>query len=170
MSSDEQSSQTSHFGQGKLPGEHPYGDLGQIIFFFVFLIVWILDSFVFKLSTVLTATIPFAIRLLGAALFFGLSLYLYRASHHIVDEARESDRKLIQSGPFAKVRHPLYLSALLLYLAFIVATLSLVSFGLWLFIFLFYNFIAAYEENKLLDIFGQDYSDYMKRASRWFPF
>lgn len=170
MSSEKKNSHDRHFGQSKLPGEHPYGDLGQIVFLALFLIVWGLDSFVFKFSTILTATIPLAVRLSGTALFLGLSFYLYRSSHHIVDEARRSERKLIQNGPFAKVRHPLYLSIVLLYLVFISATLSLAAFGLWLVIFLFYNFIAAYEEKHLLLIFGEEYSRYKNKVSRWLPF
>jgi len=169
MSQDNPSSEKHHFGQSKLPGEHPYGDLGQIVFILLFLIVWVLDSFVLKFSTVLAAYIPFAVRLILALMFFGISVYLYRSSHHVVSKARESDRQLLQTGPFSKVRHPLYLSLLLLYLAFIISTLSLVSFVLWIFIFMFYNFIAAYEEKQLLDIFGQDYEDYKKKVPRWFP-
>lgn len=169
MSQDNLHSEKHSFGQSKLPGEHPYGDLGQIVFIALFLIIWVLDSFVFKFSTVLTGYIPLAVRLIVAAIFFGISLYLFRASHHVVSEARESERKLLQTGPFSKVRHPLYLSILVLYLAFITATLSLVSFVLWIFIFIFYNFIAAYEEKQLLDIFGKDYAEYKKKVPRWIP-
>ncbi len=167
MSSENHNSKQHHFGQGKLPGEHPYGDLGQIVFIFIFLIVWVLDSFVFKFSTVLAVYIPLAVRLILAALLFGISFYLFRASHHVVSEARESERKLLHTGPFSKVRHPLYLSVLVLYLAFIVATLSLASFVLWIFIFVFYNFIAAYEEKQLLVVFEQDYAEYIKKVPRW---
>ncbi len=169
MSLDNPNSGTHHFGQSKLPGEYPYGDLGQIIFIFIFLIVWILDSFVFEFSTFMAVYVPLGVRLILAALLFGFSLYLFRSSHHVVSEARESERKLLQTGPFSKVRHPLYLSLLVLYLAFIVTTFSLVSFVLWVFIFTFYNFIAAYEEKQLVDIFGQDYTDYIKKTSRWVP-
>ena len=42
-----------HADREDLAGEHKAGDAGQLIFLFVFLIVWVLDSFVLKYSTFL---------------------------------------------------------------------------------------------------------------------
>jgi len=77
--------------------------------------------------------------------------------------------EIIQKSVFNKVRHPMYLGAILLYLGLIVLTLSISSFGLWIIIFIFYNQIAKYEEGLLLNHFGEDYKDYMKKAGRWLP-
>jgi hypothetical protein len=44
-------------------GEHPLGDTGQLILFGLFLVIWILDSFILQRSTFLANTIPLAIRL-----------------------------------------------------------------------------------------------------------
>jgi hypothetical protein len=49
-------------------GEHPYGDLGQIIILLVFLAIWILDSFVFRYSTFLSASVPIYLRLIFAGM------------------------------------------------------------------------------------------------------
>ena len=43
-------------------GEHPWGDTGQIIALFIFLAVWIADSFLFNLSLDLSNMIPLIIR------------------------------------------------------------------------------------------------------------
>jgi len=48
-------------------GEHPLGDAGQLILFGIFLITWILDSFVFHRSTFLVDSIPLLIRFIFLA-------------------------------------------------------------------------------------------------------
>ena len=45
-----------------LAGEHPLGDIVQLIFLILFLAVWILDSFVLKYSTFLSESISWYIR------------------------------------------------------------------------------------------------------------
>ncbi len=39
-------------------GEHPWGDLGQLILLGLFLIIWVGDSFVLHLTTVLAVYTP----------------------------------------------------------------------------------------------------------------
>lgn len=52
----------SHKHRDDLTGEYVFGDMGQLIFLVVFLVVWIADSFVFKYSTFLTQYISNYIR------------------------------------------------------------------------------------------------------------
>lgn len=150
-------------------GEHPYGDKGQIIFFFVFLAVWILDSFVFKLSTILTPYVPVYLRVLIAGLILLLAIYLASSGHRAVSDEILSSPRLLKDGAFARVRHPLYLATLLFYLFLISFTLSLISLFVFIGIFIFYNFIATYEEYFLEEKFGQEYRDYKKNIPRWIP-
>ncbi len=53
-----------HNDRTDLAGEHVYGDLGQIIFLIIFLIVWISDSFFIKYSTLSHDAIPNMFRLI----------------------------------------------------------------------------------------------------------
>jgi hypothetical protein len=53
MKTHDSSKKKGHLAGIGRQGEHPYGDLGQIIFLLGFLIIWILDSFVFKYSSLL---------------------------------------------------------------------------------------------------------------------
>jgi hypothetical protein len=39
--------------RNNLSGEHPYRDIGQITAFIILLSMWIIDSFIFRFSTVL---------------------------------------------------------------------------------------------------------------------
>ena len=150
-------------------GEHPYGDLGQIIILLVFLAIWILDSFVFRYSTFLSPHVPIYLRLIFAGLILVLAIYLVRSGHRAISDEVLSSPRLLTDGAFSRVRHPLYLAALLFYLFLIVLTLSLISLLLFVGVFTFYNAIAAYEEKFLEKEFGQDYSDYRKKVPRWIP-
>ncbi|MFZ5989465.1 MAG: methyltransferase family protein [Bacillota bacterium] len=146
--------------------EHPLGDFGQGLFFIFFLVLWILDSFVFKWTTFLSGYIPLAIRmlLLGISLYF--VFYISRQAHVVV---LNRNAKLITDGVFSRVRHPIYLAMLLLYLGLSLSVLSLLSMGLWVLIFLFYNYIAGYEEKYLLSKYGKEYVQYKEKVRRWIP-
>jgi protein-S-isoprenylcysteine O-methyltransferase Ste14 len=149
-------------------GEHPLGDLGQLVCLATFVVVWVADSFIFHWSTFLANAIPIAVRMafLGAALL--LAAILLRGAHRVVTGEQRPDH-VIDTGPFRHVRHPLYLATLLTYLGTAVASLSLLSLALLLPIFVFYDYIARYEERLLEVRFGDAYRDYEARTGKWIP-
>ena len=149
-------------------GEHPFGDVGQIIALIIFIIVWVLDSFFLRVSTMVAAYIPLYIRLIVALLVLAVSLYLLNASHKLVAGGRGPDR-VITDGAFRFSRHPLYLGSVLFYLALTIFTLSIVSFVVWLAIFIFYDFIAGFEEKLLVSRFGEEYLSYRQKSGKWLP-
>lgn len=150
-------------------GEHPYGDLGQIIILIGFLAIWILDSFFFRYSIFLSPFVPLYLRLILASLIFVPAIYLVRSGHRAASDEALSSSRLLTDGAFSRVRHPLYLASLLFYLLLIVLTLSLISLLVFMGVFIFYNTIAAYEEKFLERKFGPEYSDYRKKVPRWIP-
>lgn len=160
-------SRDHHVGREDLAGEHPMGDAGQIIGFVLFLILWLADSFYFRFSTALPETIPLYLRLGLAIPIFAFSGYLAQAGLKIVFKEVRETPQVIRSGVFSMSRHPIYLSALLLYLGFFLATLSLISLAFLGALFLFYNFIAVFEEHLLEEKFGQEYRDYKKKTPKW---
>jgi protein-S-isoprenylcysteine O-methyltransferase Ste14 len=149
-------------------GEHPVGDAGQLIAFFVFAIVWILDSFVLRWTASSLTGVYFYIRLLLAIVVFSLSIHLFRASHHVVAGERRP-QQVVTTGIFRYLRHPLYMSAILLYLGLIIITVSIISFAFWILIFAFYNFIAGYEEKLMEMNFGDEYKSYKEKTAKWLP-
>ncbi len=149
--------------------EHPYGHIGQITGIVLFLIVWSLDSFIFKVSTMPTNHIPLAVRLVLAGLCFLIAVYFVWKSHKIIFEEHRDPPRVIDTGLFSRVRHPLYLSALLIYVGFFFTTLSLFSLLFFICIFLFYDYIARFEEEKLQEKFGEAYASYKKKTTKWFP-
>lgn len=152
-----------------LVGEHPFGDFGQLIFLIVFLVLWILDSFVFYFTTILAEFIPHYIRLILAGLvLIPSSCFAWSSIRVVFMEVRDPPR-VIKTGVFSCMRHPMYLAALLFYIGLIFMTLSLVSLAFWGKIFIFYNYIATYEERQLEKRFGQEYIDYRKKVPKWIP-
>jgi len=93
--------------------------------------------------------------------------------HHIGAISRtRSDRlgPLVDSGPFARVRNPLYVGNVLLWLGFTIsarlvwlAPIVVVLLGLE------YHAIVRWEERLLEGRMGQAYRDYMHRVPRWLP-
>ncbi len=149
-------------------GEHPLGDAGQLSLFGLFLVIWIMDSFILHRSTFLADNIPLLIRLifLGAAIV--AAFYLFK-SGHVVVSGEQRPTTVISSGAFRYVRHPLYLGSILIYLGLTVSTVSLFCLGLLVVIVVFYNYIAGYEE-KLLEVkFGGAYVAYQKNTGKWVP-
>jgi protein-S-isoprenylcysteine O-methyltransferase Ste14 len=156
-----------HHFESRLEGEHPYGDLGQLILLVAFLIVWIADSFFLKWTTFLASIIPLWLRLSVAVLIFGLAVYCAKKSHDLIFGGEHLPDYVLDKGIYGKLRHPMYFGALMLYKGMVVATLSLASAALFIFIFLFYNFIAAYEERTLTKKYGSAYEAYKNRVPRW---
>ena len=147
-------------------GEHPLGDAGQILLGLLFIIVWSLDSFVMKASIFLSGEVPIYIRIVTTVVLAMTAITLFTKAHIVVRE-RIRPVRVISTGIFKYIRHPLYLSSLLLYLGMVVFSLSIISFGLWVVIFLFYNYIAGYEEQIMADKFGAEYQDYKRKTGKW---
>jgi protein-S-isoprenylcysteine O-methyltransferase Ste14 len=149
-------------------GEHPFGDAGQLILFCIFLAVWVADSFFLHRSIFLARYLPLAVRLVLLALALIATTLLFKSTGAVIHHGRRQD-DVIETGAFRYVRHPLYLGVLLVYLGTAIATASLFSLAIFAGIFVFYNYIAAYEE-KLMEVwFGEPYKNYEMRTGKWIP-
>ncbi|MBN2244524.1 MAG: isoprenylcysteine carboxylmethyltransferase family protein [Candidatus Aminicenantes bacterium] len=148
--------------------EHPCGDRGQLLFLAVFLLVWIGDSFIFKISTFLTPSVPLFIRLAVLAICLILGILLSKSGHRAAEDNYRGKR-VIKTGAFHYVRHPLYLASMLTYFGAAVSTLSLLSLALLIPIIIFFDTIAGYEEKYMENKFGKEYTEYRKRTGKWIP-
>ncbi|MBW1803598.1 MAG: isoprenylcysteine carboxylmethyltransferase family protein [Deltaproteobacteria bacterium] len=158
-----------HENREDLVGEHPFGDAGQAILMIMFLALWALDSFVFRISTFLAEYVPLIIRLVPTGLLLVVSFYLAKKSMRMVFTEKRDSPQVIKKEIYSFVRHPMYLAMILFYAALILATLSLLSLALSIFIYIFYNFIAGHEEKLLENKLGQDYREYKNKVPRWLP-
>jgi protein-S-isoprenylcysteine O-methyltransferase Ste14 len=152
-----------------LIGEHPFGDAGQLMFACLFFVVWGLDTFLLKATIWLNPHIPLWARIaFGSALLVASGYLAAKGLSIVFGEIRDQPR-VIRKSVFGVVRHPIYLSEIVLYLGFLVISLSFAAAMVWAGAFLFLHFISHYEERLLLQRFGDDYARYMREVPMWLP-
>jgi protein-S-isoprenylcysteine O-methyltransferase Ste14 len=152
--------------------EHPLCDRIQFYMLILFFALWGVDSLsliIFGYSSVIFHALTYPLLLTGTIVFLALSFYLISKSHKAVLEQVSDPPKLVDSGVYALVRHPMYLGILLFCIAFLFVSVSLVSIGIWIVFFIFYDRMAAYEEKSLIEILGEAYVAYQRRVSKWLP-
>jgi protein-S-isoprenylcysteine O-methyltransferase Ste14 len=150
-----------------LAGEKPGSHQNQTILMVIFFVAWILDSFLLRFTTFLSGPVPIWIHLVVAAAVLVVAIYFMRGSHKdLFDTPQEG---IARNGVYAHVRNPMYLSTILVYLGLAIATLSLLSLALCIFIFIIYNDLANYEEKKLEEKFGDDFIEYRRTVRKWLP-
>ena len=161
--------QKRHSHRDDLTGEHMLSDTGQIIFAVLFFIVWIGDTLFLKSTTFLNDYVPLAVRVIVGAILLAASVYLVKSGLSIVfGEVREKP-EVIRKGVFGIVRHPVYLSEVLLYSGLLILNISLAAAAVWIAAIIFLYKISKHEENLLLERFGEDYRKYMEEVPMWVP-
>ncbi len=158
-----------HAGREDLTGEHRLGDMVQLILMVVFLAVWILDSFVLEFSTFLAVSLPSFIKWPVGIILLVSAFYFARSGLKIVFGEIQESPHVITRGAFSIVRHPIYLSAILVYSGLFCLTISLISAAILIVIILFYWYISRYEEKLLINRFGDEYRNYMRKVPMLFP-
>lgn len=98
-----------------------------------------------------------------------LSGYLARKGLSIVFGQEKEKPGIIRESVFNVVRHPIYLSEILLYLGLLVMSISLVAAVVWFIAIGFLHYISRYEERLLLARFGEKYEQYMREVPMWIP-
>lgn len=149
--------------------EFPRAHLIHTILPIIFTIIWMLDTFIFQFSTGLNLFIPEVIRIIIFIIVLIISFTLMRLVSKALFHREQESPTLITNGIFAHVRHPMYLGIILIYIAFIFLSISIICIILWFFILIPYNTMATYEEKDLEKIFGEEYLDYKKKVPKWIP-
>jgi protein-S-isoprenylcysteine O-methyltransferase Ste14 len=134
-----------------------------------FFVVWGLDSFIFQFSTFLVFFIPFAVRLVLAVVSFVFALLLLESSHKMILNKTQDSPRVLDTGVYGRIRHPMHFGTILVYVGFILATFSLLSFAVWVGIFFLYDKMASYEEDDLVRLLGDAYRNYQKNVPKWLP-
>ena len=152
-----------------LTGEHPWGDLGQGLCAIAFAVVWIADAFFLNRTTFLNDRVPAGTRIpLGLVLLCLAGYLAARSLAQVFGQVPETPA-VIREGLYRVVRHPMYLGEILLYLGFLMLSLSLAAAVVWVMALLFLHRIARYEERLLLARFGEAYAEYMRQVPMWIP-
>lgn len=119
--------------------------------------------------------IPELIRMFGIV-FFGAGLVLLIWVHRTLGKHWSmmlklgEEHSLITTGPYSRVRHPMYT-----YFYIMVISTALISANLLVGVFGFLTWTLLYvvrvgdEEEMMLEQFGEEYEEYIKRTGRLIP-
>ena len=159
----------THKERPDFTGEHPFGDFGQLILLLLFIIVGVIDYFFIGLKESEYINLPYWIWIVGGAIFLIFGFYYSKTSLKMIFGTRREKPEVVSNRIYNKVRHPMYLGSILFYFGVTFIMFSIPLAVTTLIIFLFYNFIAKHEEKLLVQKFGNEYIDYMKKVRRWIP-
>jgi len=152
-----------------LAGEHAVGDAGQMVLACLFAGTWVADTFFFKYTTLLNQYVPLVVRMPFGVILLVLSGYLAGTGMSIVFGEKREKPSVIRKGVFNVVRHPIYLSEILLYLGLLVLSISVAAAAVWVIAIGFLHYISLYEERLLLARFREEYEQYMREVPMWIP-
>lgn len=135
----------------------------------LFAAIWISDAFFFKYTTFLNQYVPNGFRTPCGIILLVLSGYLAKTGLSIVFGEEREKPGVIRKGVFGVIRHPVYLSEILLYLGFLMLSISLAATVMWIIAIVFLHCISRHEEKLLLARFGKEYEQYMREVPMWIP-
>ena len=157
-----------HRHRDNLAGEHRLSDIGQLTLYCLFMALWIPDI-LWSYSNFFNEYIPLIVRLPIGILLLVISGYMAGTGLLIVFGKKSQSQGIIKKGVFRFVRHPIYLSEIILYLGLLILNISLAATIILVIAMFFLHYISRYEEKLLLTRFGDEYKHYMKEVPMWFP-
>ncbi|MDO9546648.1 MAG: isoprenylcysteine carboxylmethyltransferase family protein [Pelolinea sp.] len=159
----------NHENRPDLAREHPIGDPLQLLFLIIFIGAIAVDYIFFQSYFLLSAKIPFLLRLpIGLALIASGG-WLALKGIQIVFKDLRPEPVMITEGMFSKVRHPIYLGVMIVYVGILLITRSLLGAIVFIFVMILYNWLAKHEEKLMLGIFGDTYQEYIRQVPMWLP-
>jgi protein-S-isoprenylcysteine O-methyltransferase Ste14 len=153
-----------------LAGEHAITDIGQLILFVIFVLVMIIDIFMFKFSNRMIGTLSQILAIPLFLIFFLIGSYFILTSHRIIFRETDKEVGIVTSGVFNIVRHPMYFGSVILFFSFAILSNSILAFLVWIVICFFYYFISRHEEKLLINKFGDKYREYQEKVPMFIPF
>ncbi|UYP45808.1 hypothetical protein NEF87_002093 [Candidatus Lokiarchaeum ossiferum] len=158
----------SHHQWTKMPGEHPQGDKFQAALFMLFLGIWISDS-ILHYSTWLNHVIPLYLRLSIGLSCIILSYYILRRSEADLFFRPANYQLPVYHGIYRYCRHPMYLGDLIFHVGLGIMSISVVSWMIFGISIGLYSYLSQYEEQRLIQEFGDKYLLYQQIVPKWIP-
>lgn len=155
--------------EARLGSEHSDCDRIQTIMILLFFAVWSTDALILNYSTFLVRFVPILFRMSLAAISLAAGGFLLLESHTEVFSKADDPPRLLDSGVYSRVRHPMYLGTIVLCIGFFFAVPSVFSLAVVMLFFVLYDKMATYEEKDLIRKVGDEYSEYQKRVPKWLP-
>jgi protein-S-isoprenylcysteine O-methyltransferase Ste14 len=145
--------------------------IAQGVYIIVLLPLYLLFS-----SRFLSFQMPFPnwLRWFGVGLGF-LSVPFLAWIHYVLDKGwsitlkLQIDHKLVTSGPYRRIRHPMYTVLIIYELSWVLVSANLLFLVYYVLSVLLIILRIPKEERMMLEKFGEEYRVYMKRTGRLLP-
>jgi protein-S-isoprenylcysteine O-methyltransferase Ste14 len=120
-----------------------------------------------------TARWGLAIQAAGAAsITCGLALHWWARSHlqhfYVEDVLFQEGQYLVDTGPYSRVRHPVFTSFFLIAMGMLLVNPALITLAMVIYVTVDFSSAAREEETLLLEKLPE-YAKYMERTGRFFP-
>ena len=108
---------------------------------------------------------------IGATASVPLLAWTYRTlgRQYSAELAIQKKHALVTTGPYARTRHPMYLAFNMFSFSMALTTSNILVLLFAVLVIVPFPWIARAEEEMLLETFGEDYQEYMRRTGRFFP-
>ncbi len=146
----------------------------RFIMFFVLIAALTLYLVYPSWIALLSFPLPLWLRWAGAGLSLASILYIAWVQHFLGKQWSASleiakDHELVTSGPYRLIRHPLYMGIIFMAPGFALVTASWILVALLpIGVFLFLR--VRKEERMMIERFGEEYLNYMRKTKRFIPF
>ncbi|MFH1308023.1 MAG: isoprenylcysteine carboxylmethyltransferase family protein [archaeon] len=129
-----------------------------------------LDFANFSLNYYLRIFIGLSLIFIGSFLIFWAHINLGENWSPVIEKKFYKSKKLIRTGPYKYIRHPIYSASFVMLIGFVFLTANWFFTGIPLLILIaFYIYKIPKEEKSLVNNFGRKYKDYIKITGGIFP-
>jgi len=118
--------------------------------------------------------LPFWIRWFGVSLAIVATIlvawtHLALGRQYSAELVIQKDHILVTTGPYARIRHPMYTALNMFSISMAIITSNLLVLFFAVLVAFIFPWIVREEELMLIETFGEEYREYMRRTGRFFP-
>jgi|GEM_PF-505401 protein-S-isoprenylcysteine O-methyltransferase Ste14 len=161
---------------GRTPNLKPRGTKERLLWagWMIVIVGWIAQPFFIGSESLIAALVhPSALIGGGALIVLGYlaTLWCYAAMGAAwrIGIDREGSSSLVQTGPYRRMRHPIYSFQMVMIAGAALLLPTPVSLAILVLHFICASIKASDEEAHLIAVFDGEYRDYMTRSGRFFP-
>ena len=137
----------SHEHRTDLAGEYRWGDTGQFLLLIIFIIGMTIDLFLLKILNYWQDIFTWYYRFIVFIILFFIACYFSQKAHKKIFDEERQKLTVIKTDIYARIRHPMYFGFILIYLSFVILSLSIIALVIFVIVVIFYYYLCRYEES-----------------------